>query len=65
MFQETLTKSNEVLSMFKADMDKMSKTIRGQEKDKKALMKQVIELQGKAGKSDVTLIELVEERDKL
>ncbi|GBG60869.1 hypothetical protein CBR_g15990 [Chara braunii] len=54
-FQETLTKSNEVFATFKLEMDKMSKTIRKLEKENSAL-------KAKCGKSDVTIIQLLEER---
>ncbi|KAK3238987.1 hypothetical protein CYMTET_51055 [Cymbomonas tetramitiformis] len=57
-FQEMLTKSHEVFTTFKADMDKMSKTIKKLEKDNQAL-------RSKSEKSDVSMIELLDEREQL
>eukprot|EP01018_Ginkgo_biloba_P015867 Gb_38239 [translate_table: standard] len=57
-FQDTLTKSNEVFESFKKEMEKMAKTI-------KDLNKENNFLKTKCEKSDVSLIELVEERAKL
>lgn len=57
-FQDMLTKSNEVFASFKTQMEKMSKTI-------KKLEKENLTLQKKCEKSDVSLIELVDERANL
>eukprot|EP00898_Chlorokybus_atmophyticus_P005785 jgi/Chlat1/6207/Chrsp44S05745 len=62
-FQDTLTKSNEVFATFKKEMEKarpliMSKTIKKLEKENAALKK-------KSEKSDITLIELLDERNTL
>jgi len=53
-FQETLTKSNEIFTTFKQEMEKMSKTIKKSEKENGDLRK-------KCEQTDVALIELVEE----
>ncbi|MCO5599240.1 hypothetical protein L7F22_053341 [Adiantum nelumboides] len=53
-FQDMLTKSNEVFASFKAQMEKMSKTI-------KVLEKENLAYQKKCEKTDVSLIELVDE----
>ncbi|KAH9311602.1 hypothetical protein KI387_026637, partial [Taxus chinensis] len=55
---DTLTKSNEVFESFKKEMEKMTKTI-------KDLNKENNFLKSKCEKSDVTLIELIDERAKL
>ncbi|KAJ9129256.1 hypothetical protein P3X46_033953 [Hevea brasiliensis] len=57
-FQEALLKSNEVFETFKQEIEKMAKSI-------KELKKENVFLKSKSEKSDVTLIELVEEREKL
>ncbi|KAK4356016.1 hypothetical protein RND71_024987 [Anisodus tanguticus] len=57
-FQEALLKSNEVFETFKQDIQKMAKSI-------KELKKENAFLKGKCDKSDVTLIELAEEREFL
>ncbi|KAH7430716.1 hypothetical protein KP509_08G011200 [Ceratopteris richardii] len=57
-FQEMLSKSNEVFASFKTQMEKMSKTIKNLEKENLALKR-------KCEKSDVSLIELVDERAQL
>lgn len=57
-FQDMLTKSNEVFTSFKAQMESMSKTIKKLEKENLALQK-------KCEKSNVSLIELVDERANL
>lgn len=57
-FQEALLKSNEVFETFKQEIEKMAKSI-------KELKKENIFLKSKCEKSDVTLIELVEERERL
>lgn len=57
-FQEALLKSNEVFETFKQDIEKMAKSI-------KELKKENAFLKGKCDKSDVTLIELAEEREFL
>ncbi|KAK8671642.1 hypothetical protein V6N13_038232 [Hibiscus sabdariffa] len=57
-FQDALLKSNEVFETFKQDIDKMGKSI-------KELKKENVFLKTKCDKSDVTLIELVEERELL
>eukprot|EP00741_Cyanophora_paradoxa_P017349 tig00020961_g16759.t1 len=54
-FQETLTKSNEVFNTFKKEMEKMSKTI-------KQLEKENTSLKDKCQKSDITIIEMIEEK---
>ncbi|KAJ4848591.1 hypothetical protein Tsubulata_020258, partial [Turnera subulata] len=56
--QDALVKSNEVFETFKQEIDKMAKSIR-------ELKKENTFLKSKCEKSDVTLIELVEEREKL
>eukprot|EP00850_Spirogloea_muscicola_P004408 SM000019S04952 [mRNA] locus=s19:143202:146726:- [translate_table: standard] len=53
--QDTLTKSNEVFSTFKKEMEKMSKTIKKLEKENGSL-------KAKCEKSDVSIIELLDER---
>ncbi|KAF6150465.1 hypothetical protein GIB67_030266 [Kingdonia uniflora] len=53
-FQDALLKSNEIFETFKQEIEKMAKSI-------KELKKENIFLKGKSEKSDVTLIELVEE----
>lgn len=55
-FQETLTRSNEVFARFKQEMEKMSRTIKKLEKENGGL-------RAKCDQSDVSLIELVEERN--
>ncbi|RVW67400.1 Alpha-taxilin [Vitis vinifera] len=55
---EALLKSNEVFETFKQEIEKMAKSI-------KELKKENIFLKSKSEKSDVTLIELVEERERL
>ncbi|GMI80627.1 hypothetical protein like AT5G50840 [Hibiscus trionum] len=57
-FQDALLKSNEVFETFKQEIDKMGKSI-------KELKKENVFLKSKCDKSDVTLIELVEERELL
>ncbi|XP_021897735.1 beta-taxilin [Carica papaya] len=57
-FQDALLKSNEVFATFKQEIEKMSKSI-------KELKKENAFLKSKSEKSDVTLIELVEERERL
>ncbi|KAL8538605.1 hypothetical protein ACS0TY_000574 [Phlomoides rotata] len=57
-FQEALLKSNEVFETFKQEIEKMAKSI-------KELKKENIFLKSKSEKSDVTLIELAEERERL
>lgn len=57
-FQDTLTKSNDVFTTFKQEMERMTKTIKQREKENGLLKK-------KSEQSDVTLIELVEERNGL
>lgn len=57
-FQDALVKSNEVFETFKQEIDKMSKAI-------KELRKENAFLKNKTEKSDITLIELVEERERL
>ncbi|PHT31977.1 hypothetical protein CQW23_28314 [Capsicum baccatum] len=57
-FQEALLKSNEVFETLKQDIEKMAKSI-------KELKKENAFLKGKCDKSDVTLIELAEEREFL
>ncbi|KAL3339369.1 hypothetical protein AABB24_028142 [Solanum stoloniferum] len=57
-FQEALLKSNEVFETFKQDIEKMAKSI-------KKLKKENAFLKAKCDKSDVTLIELAEEREFL
>ncbi|XVF23670.1 hypothetical protein REPUB_Repub13aG0059200 [Reevesia pubescens] len=53
-FQDALLKSNEVFETFKQEIEKMAKSI-------KELKKENVFLKSKCDKSDVTLIELVEE----
>ncbi|KAK8487701.1 hypothetical protein V6N11_012756 [Hibiscus sabdariffa] len=57
-FQDALVKSNEVFETFKQEIEKMAKSI-------KELKKENVFLKSKCDKSDVTLIELVEERERL
>ncbi|CAN1174211.1 Txlna [Linum perenne] len=57
-FQEALVKSNEVFETFKQEIEKMAKSI-------KELKKENAFLKSKCDKTDVTLIELVEERERL
>lgn len=57
-FQDALLKSNEVFETFKQEIEKMAKSI-------KELKKENVFLKSKSEKSDVTLIELVEERERL
>ncbi|XP_044509256.1 beta-taxilin isoform X2 [Mangifera indica] len=57
-FQDALLKSNEVFETFKQEIEKMAKSI-------KELKKENVFLKSKCEKSDVTLIELVEERERL
>ncbi|KAF8113272.1 hypothetical protein N665_0053s0023 [Sinapis alba] len=57
-FQDALVKSNEVFETFKQEIDKMSKAI-------KELRKENAFLKSKTERSDFTLIELVEERERL
>ncbi|GLT66850.1 hypothetical protein SLA2020_391940 [Shorea laevis] len=56
-FQDALLKSNEVFETFKQEIEKMTKSI-------KELKKENEFLKSKCEKSDFTLIELVEEREK-
>ncbi|XWS66137.1 hypothetical protein CRYUN_Cryun05aG0174200 [Craigia yunnanensis] len=57
-FQDALLKSNEVFETFKQEIEKMAKSM-------KELKKENVFLKSKCDKSDVTLIELVEERERL
>ncbi|KAL2324784.1 hypothetical protein Fmac_023842 [Flemingia macrophylla] len=57
-FQEALSKSNEIFETFKQEIEKMAKSI-------KELKKENQFLKSKSEKSDVTLIELVDERERL
>ncbi|KAL7228717.1 hypothetical protein ACSBR2_007421 [Camellia fascicularis] len=57
-FQDALVKSNEVFETFKQEIDKMAKSI-------KELKKENTFLKSKCEKSDITLVELVEEREHL
>ncbi|KAK7279682.1 hypothetical protein RJT34_24739 [Clitoria ternatea] len=57
-FQEALSKSNEVFETFKQEIEKMAKSI-------KELKKENQFLKSKSEKSDVTLIELADERERL
>ncbi|KAI9124676.1 hypothetical protein K1719_004598 [Acacia pycnantha] len=57
-FQEALLKSNEVFETFKQEIEKMTKSI-------KELKKENQFLKSKTEKSDITLIELVNEREHL
>lgn len=57
-FQEALLKSNEVFETFKQEIEKMTKSI-------KEFKKENTFLKSKCEKSDITLIELVEEREHL
>ncbi|KAI3983412.1 hypothetical protein MKX01_013479 [Papaver californicum] len=57
-FQDALLKSNEVFETFKQEIEKMAKSI-------KELKKENIFLKSKCEKTDVTLIELVGERENM
>ncbi|TKY51562.1 Alpha-taxilin protein [Spatholobus suberectus] len=57
-FQEALSKSNEIFETFKQEIEKMAKST-------KELKKENQFLKSKSEKSDVTLIELVDERERL
>ncbi|KAL6123844.1 hypothetical protein ACLB2K_076361 [Fragaria x ananassa] len=57
-FQVALSKSNEVFETFKQEIEKMAKSI-------KDLKKENLFLKSKCDKTDVTLIELVDERERL
>ncbi|XP_076898193.1 uncharacterized protein LOC143551695 [Bidens hawaiensis] len=57
-FQDALVKSNEVFETFKQEIEKMTKSI-------KELKKENIFLKSKTEKSDITLIQLVEERERM
>lgn len=57
-FQDALLKSNEVFETFKQEIEKMAKSI-------KELKKENVFLKSKCDKTDVTLIELVDERERL
>ncbi|KAB1218054.1 Alpha-taxilin [Morella rubra] len=57
-FQDALLKSNEVFETFKQEIEKMAKSI-------KELKKENSFLKSKCEKSDITLIELVDERERL
>ncbi|TYJ36636.1 hypothetical protein E1A91_A05G320500v1 [Gossypium mustelinum] len=57
-FQDSLSKSNEVFETFKQEIEKMAKSI-------KELRKENVFLKSKCDKSDFTLIELVEERERM
>ncbi|CAN8302384.1 unnamed protein product [Cochlearia groenlandica] len=57
-FQDALVKSNEVFETFKLEIEKMSKAI-------KELRKENAFLKSKTERSDLTLIELVEERERM
>ncbi|XP_050156852.1 uncharacterized protein LOC126630734 isoform X1 [Malus sylvestris] len=57
-FQDALLKSNEVFETFKQEIEKMAKSI-------KELKKENLFLKSKCEKTDVTLIELVDERERL
>ncbi|XP_041000343.1 alpha-taxilin [Juglans microcarpa x Juglans regia] len=57
-FQDALLKSNEVFETFKQEIEKMAKSI-------KELRKENTFLKSKSEKSDVTLIELVDERERM
>lgn len=57
-FQEALLKSNEVFETFKQEIEKMAKSI-------KELKKENAFLKSKSEKSDITLIELADERERL
>nr|KJB60587.1 hypothetical protein B456_009G314800 [Gossypium raimondii] len=57
-FQDALSKSNEVFETFKQEIEKMAKSI-------KELRKENVFLKSKCDKSDFTLIELVEERERM
>merc|ERR1712110_130884 len=55
-FQDTLSKSNEIFATFKQEMERMTKTIARLEKDRSFL-------QAKCEQTDITLIEMAEERN--
>ncbi|CAJ2629652.1 beta-taxilin isoform X1 [Trifolium pratense] len=57
-FQEALTKSNDVFETFKQEIEKMAKSM-------KELKKENQFLKSKSEKSDITLIELVDERERM
>ncbi|PON58548.1 Taxilin family [Parasponia andersonii] len=57
-FQDALLKSNEVFETFKQEIQKMAKSIKELKKDNTFL-------RSKSEKSDITLIELVDERERL
>ncbi|KAA8534339.1 hypothetical protein F0562_031834 [Nyssa sinensis] len=57
-FQDALMKSNEVFETFKQEIEKLAKSI-------KELKKENNFLKSKSEKSDIALIELVEEREHL
>ncbi|GAU15897.1 hypothetical protein TSUD_41190 [Trifolium subterraneum] len=57
-FQEALTKSNDVFETFKLEIEKMAKSM-------KELKKENQFLKSKSEKSDITLIELVDERERM
>ncbi|CAI9772248.1 unnamed protein product [Fraxinus pennsylvanica] len=57
-FQDALLKSNEVFETFKQEIEKMAKSI-------KELKKENTFLKSKCDKTDVTLIELADERERL
>jgi len=57
-FQKTLNKSNEVFTTFKKEMDKMTKTIKKLEKEKNTW-------KTKCESSNRSLLEMVDEREKL
>lgn len=57
-FQEMITKSNEVFSQFKKDMDKNAKVVA-------TLQKENLSLKKKSAKSDAALIEMVNEQNAL
>merc|ERR1719329_1143137 len=54
-FQDTLTSSNDMFNTFKKEMDKMTRTTKKLEKEKR-------ELKSKADATDATLIELANEK---
>ncbi|MBA0596289.1 hypothetical protein Gorai_013115 [Gossypium raimondii] len=56
--EDALSKSNEVFETFKQEIEKMAKSI-------KELRKENVFLKSKCDKSDFTLIELVEERERM
>ncbi|CAH3032353.1 unnamed protein product [Porites lobata] len=57
-FQKTLNKSNEVFSTFKKEMDKMTKTIKKLEKERNTW-------KSKCESSNHSLVQMVDEREKL